>query len=132
MKKQQGFTLIELMIVVAVIGVLSAIAIPAYQNYVKKGALGSALSTATALKTPIETYIAESGSFPSNANLSGAIPAFSLGDITLTPGSNQDGTVEVELTSTAASGAKITLSKSGGLWGCANSLSSSITLNGCS
>ncbi|KJF81193.1 pilin [Photobacterium angustum] len=132
MKKQQGFTLIELMIVVAVIGVLSAIAIPAYQNYVKKGALGSALSTATALKTPIETYIAENSNFPSTSDLSGAVPSFSLGSISLTTGTTAgDGTVVVTLTSTAASGANITLSKTAGLWTCANSLSSSISLNGC-
>ncbi|WP_318423285.1 pilin [Photobacterium leiognathi] len=131
MKKQQGFTLIELMIVVAVIGVLSAIAIPAYQNYVKKGALGSALATATALKTPIETYISETSTFPASSAISTSIPSFSLGDITLTP-SGADGTIEVKLTSTAASGASITLSKSAGIWGCSNSLSSSVTLNGCS
>ncbi|WP_305456124.1 pilin [Photobacterium leiognathi] len=131
MKKQQGFTLIELMIVVAVIGVLSAIAIPAYQNYVKKGALGSALSTATALKTPIETYIAENSNFPSTNDLSGAVPSFSLGSIALNAGTDGDGTVVVTLTSTAASGANITLSKTAGLWTCANSLSSSISLNGC-
>lgn len=76
MKKQQGFTLIELMIVVAVIGVLSAIAVPAYQNYVKKSELGAALATVTALKVNVEDKIATDGSFP---NVASAAMASTLG-----------------------------------------------------
>ncbi|WP_375145761.1 pilin, partial [Vibrio parahaemolyticus] len=51
-KKQQGFTLIELMIVVAIIGVLAAAAIPAYQNYVTRSEVTSGLATVKALITP--------------------------------------------------------------------------------
>ncbi|MEN0677583.1 MAG: pilin [Shewanella sp.] len=60
----KGFTLIELMIVVAVIGVLAAIAIPQYQNYVAKAELGSALSTLASLKTNVEDQLAKDGAFP--------------------------------------------------------------------
>ncbi|MGL5727230.1 MAG: pilin, partial [Plesiomonas sp.] len=69
-KMKQGFTLIELMIVVAVIGVLAAIAIPQYQNYVAKAEIGAALSTLASLKTNVEDHIASNGSFPSpNTNI---------------------------------------------------------------
>lgn len=61
MKKQQGFTLIELMIVVAIIGVLSAIAIPAYKDYVAKSEMASAMATMKALITPAELQIQENG-----------------------------------------------------------------------
>ncbi|EAR55614.1 type IV pilin PilA [Photobacterium sp. SKA34] len=57
MKKQQGFTLIELMIVVAIIGVLSAVAIPAYKNYVSKSELASAMATLKSIRTPAELQI---------------------------------------------------------------------------
>ena len=67
--RQSGFTLIELMIVVAIIGVLSSIAIPAYKNYVTKSELASGLSTLKALTTPAEIYYQQHGNLPSG-NLS--------------------------------------------------------------
>ncbi|PZO62898.1 MAG: prepilin-type cleavage/methylation domain-containing protein [Pseudoxanthomonas suwonensis] len=54
MKKQQGFTLIELMIVVAIIAILAAIAIPQYQNYVARSQVTRAMGEAGQLKTVIE------------------------------------------------------------------------------
>ncbi|AYO03426.1 pilin [Vibrio parahaemolyticus] len=60
-KKQQGFTLIELMIVVAIIGVLAAAAIPAYQNYVTRSEVTSGLATVKALITPAELHYQENG-----------------------------------------------------------------------
>lgn len=61
MKKQmqQGFTLIELMIVVAIIGILAAVAIPQYQNYVAKSQVTRVMQETGALKTVVETCLLE-------------------------------------------------------------------------
>ncbi|GLS82259.1 pilin [Paraferrimonas haliotis] len=64
MKQNKGFTLIELLIVVAIIGILAAVAIPQYQNYIAKAEVTRGYSSVAALKTPIEAYILENGSFP--------------------------------------------------------------------
>ena len=66
-KAQQGFTLIELMIVVAIIGILAAIAIPAYQNYTIRAQVTEGLTLADSWKTAISEYYANQGAFPATA-----------------------------------------------------------------
>ncbi len=69
-KTQQGFTLIELMIVVAIIGILAAIAIPAYQDYTIRSKVTEGLNLAAAAKAAVAETHASAGGFVSAANAS--------------------------------------------------------------
>lgn len=69
--KQGGFTLIELMIVVAIIGVLASIAVPQYQNYVARAQVSEAISLASSAKTAVSEYYMTNGSFPGDNETAG-------------------------------------------------------------
>jgi type IV pilus assembly protein PilA len=72
---QKGFTLIELMIVVAIIGILAAVALPAYQDYTIKAKVGNALTAADALKTAVALCVTETGGLDTCDTGTNGIPA---------------------------------------------------------
>jgi len=109
--KQKGFTLIELMIVVAIIGVLAAVAIPAYSDYTAKAQVSEAFSLAASAKQAVTLYHAEKNSFPTSNTMAGleaaaaikgtyvaSVAVGALGVITVTMGPASDGVVAAGLT----------------------------------
>lgn len=71
MKKQQGFTLIELMIVVAIIGILAAVALPAYQDYTTRAKVTEGIGMASAAKLAVSDYRTAMNAWPNNNTSAG-------------------------------------------------------------
>jgi len=65
-KAQKGFTLIELMIVIAIVGILAAIALPAYQDYIVRSKMSEAMVALAAAKTTVSEYVASTGNLPAD------------------------------------------------------------------
>ena len=122
-KAQQGFTLIELMIVIAIIGILAAVAVPQYQNYIARSQVTRAVGELSALKTPTEEMLMR-GAAPTSAstdlgytesNLLTAEPVVTFGtDGTGTIVSTLNGQVSASINSST-----ITLTRAAnGSWDC--------------
>ena len=75
---QKGFTLIELMIVVAIIGILAAIAIPAYQDYTIRAQVTEGISLAGGVQTAVADFYAQNGTFPGAGVTSTAAGALAM------------------------------------------------------
>ena len=105
---QKGFTLIELMIVVAIIGILAAVALPAYQDYTKKAKFAEVISISNTYKTAVATCAQEAGTL-TGCNLSTkGIPA-SVTTTHVTSVTVADGVITVTPTATTSTGASLIL-----------------------
>jgi type IV pilus assembly protein PilA len=91
-RRQGGFTLIELMIVIAIVAILAAIAIPAYQDYTVRSRVSECMAAAAACKTSVSEFYATRGALPANLAESGcsdsasaqcAAPTVAAGVITI-------------------------------------------------
>lgn len=116
--KQIGFTLIELMIIVTIIGILSSIALPAYQNYVTKAKWTDNLQTVTVLKLDLAECLTENSGNSSSCdtalelvpyNISGMpTPKFATGPVSITAGGvPRDNDLTIKFTGLASVGGYI-------------------------
>jgi type IV pilus assembly protein PilA len=122
---QQGFTLIELMIVVAIIGILAAVALPAYQDYTKKAKYSEVTAVAAAYQTAVALCYQENNAFDTCDLGAEGIPGTQAtthvasvdvanGKITIVPTATTDATATLVLTPTIAAGdSALTWSKVG-------------------
>ncbi|WP_201617034.1 pilin [Psychrobacter immobilis] len=99
---QKGFTLIELMIVIAIIGILAAIALPAYQDYTKRARMGEALSLGSGAKTSVTEFYSSNNSWPADNAAAGLAAAGTIKGNAVDSVTVNDGKIEIIVNSKVA------------------------------
>ncbi len=109
---QKGFTLIELMIVIAIIGILAAIALPAYQDYTKRARVGEALSLAGGAKTAVTEFYSSNNTWPIDNTAAGLPNAGDINGNTVSSVTVASGKITVAVNNKVESGKVLVLSPS--------------------